>query len=244
MNHHKTAIVTGASSGIGAGIAKQLAADGYAVIVNYAGNRANADEVVAEIAAAGGQALAVQADVSQAGEVGNMFTEAERAFGPVHVIVNNAGVAIRKPLAEFDEADFDKVVATNLKGVFLVLREAARRLSDNGRIINVSASFQGAPIVGYGPYAASKMAIEKLTEVAAKELGPRNITVNSIRPGPTRTKLFMTGKDERLVKIFADQAALGRIGEPEDIGRVVSFLAGEDGSWVTGQSFGVNGGYW
>lgn len=244
MNNHKTAIVTGASSGIGSGIAKQLAADGYAVIVNYAGNRDSADAVVREIVVAGGEAKAVQADVTNAEQVATLFSEAEGAFGPIGVIVNNAGVAVRTPLGEFDEADFDRVIATNLKGVFLVLREAARRLPDNGRIINVSASFQGAPIVGYGPYAASKMAIEKMTEVAAKEFGSRNITVNSIRPGPTNTKLFMTGKSPELVKVFADQAALGRIGEPEDIGRVVSFLAGEQGSWVTGQSFGVNGGYW
>lgn len=244
MSKHKTAIVTGASSGIGAGIAKRLAADGYAVIVNYAGNRDSADDVVREIEAAGGRAKAVQADVANAEQVTGMFSQAEGTFGPIGVIVNNAGVAVRKPLAEFDEADFDRVVATNLKGVFLVLREAARRLPDNGRIINVSASFQGAPIAGYGPYAASKMAIEKMTEVAAKEFGPRNITVNAIRPGPTNTRLFMSGKSPELVKVFADQAALGRIGEPEDIGRVVSFLAGEEGGWVTGQAFGVNGGYW
>ena len=244
MESIKTARVTGASRGIGAGIARQLAADGYAVIVNYAGSRDSADEVVREIQAAGGQALAVQADVSNAVDVSHLFDSAERSFGRVNVVVNNAGRAIRKLLTEFSEADFDAIVATNIKGAFLVMREAARRLADNGRIINISASFQGAPIPGYGPYAASKIAIEKLTEVAAQELGARNITVNAIRPGPTRTDLFMNGKSDELIEQFAAKAALGRIGEPQDIARVVSFLASEGGAWVTGQGLGVNGGSW
>ncbi|AIO95691.1 SDR family oxidoreductase [Burkholderia pseudomallei] len=244
MTQLKTAIVTGASRGIGAGIAQQLAADGHAVIVNYAGSRDSADAVVRSILDAGGQAVATQGDVSRAEDVTRLFDAAERAFGRVDVVVNNAGRAIRKPLAEFTEAEFDAVLATNLKGVFLMLREASLRLKDNGRIVNISASFQGGPIIGYGPYAASKMAIEKLTEVAAKELGGRNITVNSIRPGPTRTDLFMTGKNDELVKQFAAQSVLGRIGEPVDVARVVSFLVGADGGWVTGQSFGANGGYW
>lgn len=244
MSNEQTAIVTGASRGMGAAIAKQLAADAHAVVVNYFGSEDAAHRVVTEIKQAGGRALAVQGDVSQSSDVKHLFDEAERAFGGVDIVVNNAGRAMRKSLAEFSEAEFDQVVSINFKGVFLVMAEAARRLRDGGRIVNISASFQGAPIPGYGPYAASKMAIEKLTEVAAKELGSRNITVNALRPGPTRTDLFMTGKTEELVKHFATQAALGRIGEPEDVARVVSFLVSADGGWVTGQAIGANGGYW
>lgn len=239
-----TAIVTGSSRGIGAGIARQLAADGYPVIVNYANNRDAAETVVNSITDAGGRAQALQANVSQSAEVARLFAEAKAAFGPVGVVVNNAGRAIRKPFADFTDEEYDTVLETNLKGVFLLLRESARQLTNNGRIVNVSASFQGAPISGYGPYAASKMAIEKLTEVAAVELGARGITVNAVRPGPTRTDLFMGGKSDELVQQFAKQAALGRIGEPEDVARVVSFLVSPQAAWVTGQVIGANGGYW
>ncbi|ESA37909.1 3-ketoacyl-acp reductase [Leptolyngbya sp. Heron Island J] len=239
-----TAIVTGSSRGIGAGIARQLAADGYPVVVNYAGRRAEAEAVVTYITENGGRAVAVQANVSQTADIARLFEEAEAAFGPVGIVVNNAGLAVRKAFAEFTEEDYDAVMETNLKGVFLMLREAARRLVNGGRIVNVSASFQGAPIPGYGPYAASKMAIEKLTEVAAVELGSREITVNAVRPGPTRTDLFMHGKSDELVQHFAKQAALGRIGEPEDVAHVVSFLASPKAAWVTGQIIGANGGYW
>ncbi|MGJ5910112.1 SDR family oxidoreductase [Enterobacter sp. J706] len=244
MNISKSAIVTGASRGIGAGIALRLAKDGFAVAVNYAGNEAAAQKIVDTIIAEGGKAFACQADVSKSHDVQRLFEETELRFGGVDVLVNNAGKAIRKQLSDFTEAEFDEVVAINLKGAFLVLAEASRRLRDSGRIINISASFQGAPIAGYGPYSATKLAIEKLTEVAAKELGSKCITVNAIRPGPTRTDLFMNGKNEDLVKQFAAQAALGRIGEPKDIADVVAFLVSEQGGWVTGQAFGVNGGYW
>lgn len=240
----RTAIVTGASRGIGAGIAQRLAADGYAVVVNYAGSKEDADTVVQQITENGGTAIAVQADVSAGTDVRRLFDEAEHAFGPVHVVVNNAGRAIRKPLAEFTEAEFDSVVSTNLKGAFLVLAESARRIADNGRIVNISASFQGAPIPGYGPYAASKAAVETLSAVAAKELGSRGVRVNALRPGPTDTELFRKGKSDEIVQTFARQVALGRIGEPADIAATVSLLVGDDGGWITGQAFGANGGYW
>ncbi len=240
----KTAIVTGSSSGMGAAIARKLAADGFAVIVNYAGNKEKADKVVSEIESNGGKAISVRANVAVAEDVRQLFDEAESHFERVDVLVNNAGKAIRKPLAEFSEAEYDMVMDINLKGVFLGLSQAAKRLQDNGHVVNISASFQGAPIPGYGPYAASKMAIEKLTEVAAKELGERGITVNAVRPGPTDTKLFNKGKDEKAKEFFASQAALGRLGQPEDIANVISFLVSEQGSWVTGQAIGANGGYW
>ena len=240
----KTAIVTGSSSGMGAAIALKLAADGFAVIVNYAGSKERADRVVSEIESNGGKAISVQANVSLAEDVKKLFDEAEASFGRVDVLVNNAGKAIRKPLAEFSEEEYDTVMNINLKGVFLGINQAAKRLQDNGHIVNISASFQGAPIPGYGPYAASKMAIEKLTEVAAKELGERGITVNAVRPGPTETNLFNKGKDEKAKEFFASQAALGRLGQPEDIANVVSFLVSDRGGWVTGQAIGANGGYW
>ena len=244
MSEIKTAIVTGSSSGMGAAIAHKLAADGFAVIVNYAGSKDKADRVVKEIESNGGKAISVQANVSAAEDVQRLFDEAESHFNRVDVLVNNAGRAIRKPLAEFTEEEYDKVMDINLKGVFLGLSQAAKRLQDNGRIVNISASFQGAPIPGYGVYAASKMAIEKITEVAAKEFGERGITVNAVRPGPTDTALFNKGKDDKAKEFFASQAALGRLGQPEDIANVISFLVSDKGGWVPGQAIGANGGYW
>jgi 3-oxoacyl-[acyl-carrier protein] reductase len=240
----KIAIVTGASRGIGAAIAKTLAADGLTVVVNYARDPVLSAAVVDEIQKNGGSAIAIRANIAKRGDVIALFDQVESELGGIDVLVNNAGVAIRKNLAEFSEDDFDSVISTNLKGTFLTLSEAAKRMRRNGRIVNISASFQGGPIPGYGPYAASKMAVEKLTEVAAKELGVRGITVNAVRPGPTKTQLFLTGKSNEVQDQFAKQAALGRLGLPEDIAQVVSFLVSEKGGWVSGQAIGANGGYW
>lgn len=240
----RIAIVTGASRGIGAEIAKALAADGLTVVVNYSGDSAAAAAVVDAIKENGGSAAAIRANIAKGQDVLALFDQVEREWGGIDVLVNNAGIAIRKSLEDYSEEEFDSVISTNLKGTFLTLREAARRMRVGGRIVNISASFQGAPIPGYGPYAASKMAVEKLTEVAAKELGVRGITVNSVRPGPTKTSLFLNGKSNEAQEQFARQTALGRLGLPEDIARVVSFLVSEQGSWITGQAIGANGGYW
>jgi 3-oxoacyl-[acyl-carrier protein] reductase len=240
----RIAVVTGASRGIGAAIADVLAEDGFTVVVNYSGDQASANAVVDGIQSKGGMAVAIKADIGKSQEVVALFDQVEREFGGVDVLVNNAGIAIRKSLADFSEDDFDAVVATNLKGTFLTLKEASKRMRDHGRIVNISASFQGAPIVGYGPYAASKMAVEKLTEVAAKELGARGITVNAVRPGPTKTPLFSKGKTAEVQDQFAKQAALGRLGQPDDIAAVVRFLVSDEGGWVSGQAIGANGGYW
>lgn len=238
----KVALVTGASGGIGAETAKRLARDGFAVIVNYAGNAAPAEATVREIEAAGGKAISAQADVSDPAAVRRLFDSAQTAFGGVDVVVNNAGIMKLANIADTDDALFDQTIAVNLKGVFNVLREAARRLRDGGRIINLSSSVVGLLPTGYGVYAASKAAVETLSAILTKELRGRSITVNSIAPGPTATKLFLDGKPAEVVERLSKAAPLERLGQPEDIAASVAFLAGPDGAWVNGQVIRVNGG--
>ncbi|MDW5502115.1 SDR family oxidoreductase [Pseudomonas lundensis] len=238
----KVAIVTGASRGIGAAIAERLAADGMTVIVNYSGNQALADQLVRKIEQKGGRALSAKADVSDAAAVAQLFDRAEQAFGGVDILVNNAGVIALAPVAEMSDADADRLIDINLKGSFNTLREAAKRLRDNGRIINFSSSVVGLLQPGYGMYAASKAAVEALTSVLAKELRGRNITVNAIAPGPTATGLFLDGKTPELIERLAKMAPLERLGQPQDIAAAVSFLAGADGAWINGQTLRANGG--
>ncbi|EPC5391024.1 MULTISPECIES: SDR family oxidoreductase [Serratia] len=238
----QVAIVTGASRGIGAAIAERLAADGFTVIVNYSGNQALADELVRKIEQSGGRALSARADVSDAAAVAQLFDRAEQAFGGVDILVNNAGVIALAPVAEMSDADVDRLIGINLKGTFNTLREAAKRLRDNGRIINFSSSVVGLLQPSYGMYAASKAAVEALTSVLAKELRGRNITVNAIAPGPTATGLFLDGKTPELIDRLAKMAPLERLGQPQDIAAAVSFLAGADGAWINGQTLRANGG--
>ncbi|AYO39473.1 MULTISPECIES: SDR family oxidoreductase [Serratia] len=238
----QVAIVTGASRGIGAAIAERLAADGFTVIVNYSGNQALADELVRKIEQSGGRALSARADVSDAAAVAQLFDRAEQAFGGVDILVNNAGVIALAPVAEMSDADVDRLIDINLKGTFNTLREAAKRLRDNGRIINFSSSVVGLLQPSYGMYAASKAAVEALTSVLAKELRGRNITVNAIAPGPTATGLFLDGKTPELIDRLAKMAPLERLGQPQDIAAAVSFLAGADGAWINGQTLRANGG--
>jgi len=238
----QVAIVTGASRGIGAAIAERLAADGFTVIVNYSGNQALADELVRKIEQSGGRALSARADVSDAAAVAQLFDRAEQAFGGVDILVNNAGVIALAPVAEMSDADVDRLIDINLKGTFNTLREAAKRLRDNGRIINFSSSVVGLLQPSYGMYAASKAAVEALTSVLAKELRGRNITVNAIAPGPTATGLFLDGKTLELIERLAKMAPLERLGQPQDIAAAVSFLAGADGAWINGQTLRANGG--
>lgn len=238
------AIVTGSSRGIGAAIAQRLAADGHAVIVNYAGNAAEAAKVVSAITAAGGRAAAVQGDVANPADARRLFDEAERQFGPVSVLVNNAGVMPSNlpTIAETDDATFDRMMAVNLKGSFNTMREGARRLRDGGRIINFSTSVIGLALPGYASYAATKAAIETMTNILAKELRGRQISVNAVAPGPTATELFFAGKSPETIERLTKAAPLERLGQPEDIANTVAFLAGPQGAWVNGQTLRVNGG--
>ena len=239
---NRVAIVTGASRGIGAAIARRLASDGLAVVVNYAGSAGAAGTLVEEIEAAGGRAIPVQADVSDPAAVKRMFDAAEAAYGGVDVLVNNAGIMTLAPIAQMDDAAFDRIIAINLKGTFNGLREAANRLRDGGRIVNFSTSVVGLYQPSYGVYAATKAAVEALTHILAKELGPRGITVNAVAPGPIATELFFQGKDQATLDRIRQMIPLGRLGEVDDIARVVSLLVGPDGGWINGQTLRANGG--
>lgn len=238
----KSAIVTGSSKGIGAAIARRLAADGFAVVVNYANGADAAATVVIEIEAAGGKAIAVKADIASADGVRTLFDAAEQAFGGADVLVNNAGIMQLSPIAETGDEALERQVAINFGGVFWGAREAANRLREGGRIVNFSSSVVGLYQPGYGVYAATKAAVEAITHILAKELGQKGITVNAVAPGPVETELFMTGKSEDLVKTIKAANPLKRLGQPDDIASLVSFLAGPDGGWVNGQVIRANGG--
>jgi 3-oxoacyl-[acyl-carrier protein] reductase len=239
---NKVAIVTGASRGIGAAVAERLARDGFTLVVNYANGHKDAEAVVARIKTSGGDAVTVQADVSDPAAVTRMFDAAETAFGGVDVLVNNAGVMALKPIAESDDALFDRHVAINLKGSFNAMREAARRLRDGGRVVNFSTSVVGLKLETYGVYAATKAAIETMTAILAKEMRGRGITVNAVAPGPTATALFLDGKPQEAIERMAKMNPLERLGQPEDIAAAVAFLVGPDGRWVNGQTLRANGG--
>jgi 3-oxoacyl-[acyl-carrier protein] reductase len=238
----KVAIVTGASRGIGAAVAERLARDGFAVVVNYAASAQSAEALVRKIQATGSRALAAKADVSDAGAVRGMFDATEKAFGGVDVLVNNAGIMKLARVADSDDASFDQQIAINLKGSFNGMREAARRLRDGGRIVNFSTSVVGTRLETYSIYAATKAAVETMTAILSKELRGRNITVNAVAPGPVTTELFLQGKSAELVERMAKMNPMERIGTPEDIASVVSFLVGPDGGWVNGQVLRANGG--
>jgi 3-oxoacyl-[acyl-carrier protein] reductase len=239
----KTAIVTGASRGIGRSIAKRLAADGFAVVVNYAGSNQQAQEVVNEIRIADGEASAIKADVSNPEEVRQLFEETIQKFGQVDVVVNNAGIMPLAPIAKGDVESFDKVIAVNLRGTFLVFAQATQNVAEGGRIIAFSSSVLARSFPTYGPYIASKAGVEGLVPVLANELRGRNITVNAVAPGPTGTDLFLNGKTPEQIAQLSKLAPLERLGQPEDIANVVSFLAGPGGSWVNAQILRANGGF-
>lgn len=236
------ALVTGASRGIGRAIALRLARDGHALVINYAGRRADAEEVVATITASGGRAIAVQADIADPDQVAALFAAARAAYGRLDVVVNSAGGMALAPIAEGGVADFDRIVATNLRGAYLVLGHAARDIADGGRIIALSTSVIGLALPGYGAYIATKAGVEGLVRVLAKEVRGRGVTVNAIAPGPVATELFLDGKSAEQIARHVAATPLERLGTPEDIAGTVAFLAGPDGGWVNGQVLRANGG--
>ncbi|NGM82144.1 SDR family oxidoreductase [Paenibacillus sp. 7124] len=239
----KVALVTGASRGIGQTIAEELAAHGAKVVVNYASSPAKAEEVVAGIKQSGGEAVAIQADISKVAEVESLFKKTLDAYGQVDILVNNAGIMITKPLVNTTEEDFDKQFAINVKGTFFAIQQAALHMKENGRIINFSTSVIGHMLPTYSTYTGTKGAVEQFTRQLAKELGPKGITINAVSPGPVNTELFTVGKTEEQIKAVGSANSFGRLAEPEDISKVVLFLAGPESQWVTGQTLRVNGGF-
>jgi 3-oxoacyl-[acyl-carrier protein] reductase len=239
----KVAIVTGASGGIGRAVALRLARDGFSVVLSYAGNPARAEDAVAEIKAASGRAFTAQADVADEDAVGGLFQQAREAFGRVDVVVNSAGILPLGPIADGDLRAFDRIISTNLRGTFIVLSRAARSVATGGRIVALSSSVVAKSLPGYGAYIASKAGVEGLVRVLANELRGRQITVNAVAPGPVGTELFLKGKTDAQIEQFRTLAPLERLGRPEDIADVVSFLAGPSGGWINGQVLRANGGF-
>ena len=238
----KVAIVTGASRGIGAAVAERLAADGFAVVVNYSGDAAPAEALVQKIIAAGGRAAAAKADIADPEAVRHLFDQTEAAFGGVDVLINNAGIMSLAPIAATEDASFDRQIAVNLKGTFNTLREAATRLRAGGRIVNFSSSVVGLLQPSYAVYAATKAGVEAMTAIFAKELRGRNVTVNAVAPGPVATELFLNGKSDQQIEHMAKMAPLERLGQPEDVAATIAFLVGKDGGWINGQVLRPNGG--
>ncbi len=238
----RIALVTGGSRGIGAAIVRRLARDGHAVAINYASSAAEAEALADDIRAAGGRALAVRADVSRADEVRAMFDQVEAGLGRIDVLVNSAGILKMVPLAETSDELYEQTFGINTRGTFNTLREAATRLADGGSIVNVSSTTIALNLPNYSVYIASKAAVESLTQVFAKELRGRRITVNAVAPGPVATELFLNGKSPELIEHYAKMPPLERLGQPEDIANVVSFLAGPQAGWVNGQILRANGG--
>lgn len=239
----KIAIVTGASRGIGREIAKRLATDGFAVAVNYAGNAAHAEETATEIRNAGGNAIIIKANVTNEGEVTHLFEHTKATLGQIDVVVHNAGIMLLSPIIKNDIEQFDKVISTNLRGTFLIFAKAAQYVEDGGRIIALSSSVLAKSFPGYGAYIASKAGVEGLVRVLANELRGRNITVNAVAPGPVGTELFLQDKTPEQIAQLSKVAPLERLGEPIDIARAVSFLAGPDGEWINAQVLRANGGF-
>jgi len=239
----KIAVVTGASSGIGAGVAKALGAEGATVVVNYATSQKGADAVVAAIEASGGKAVAVQADMSKSADVARLFDKVKADYGKVDVLVNNAGVAVFEMVADLTEAAFHKQFNLNVLGYFLAIREALKLFGETGgSIINISSILSTDPYLASSVYSATKGAVDTLTFSLARELGPRKIRVNSILPGHTNTP----ATDGNFAGEFGEKliagTPLGRFGEPSDIAPVAVFLASEDAHWVTGESIRAAGG--
>jgi 3-oxoacyl-[acyl-carrier protein] reductase len=237
----RVAIVTGASGGIGHGVAVRLGQAGMAVAVHYAGNRDRAEEAADEVKNAGGRAMVVSADIADEAQVAALFDEVEAEFGGIDVVVNTAGIMLLSPLTELDFDDFDRMHRTNVRGTFVVSQQAARRIRSGGAIINFSTSVTKLAAPGYTAYAATKGAVDAMTMILAKEMRGRDDTVNAVAPGPTATPLSFNGKSQEVIDRAKAAPPLERLGEPADIAEAVAFLAGP-ARWVNGQVIYVNGG--
>lgn len=240
-NTSRVALVTGASGGIGSAVVRKLAAEGYELAVHYAGNRDAAESLANEVNTAGGRAIVVGGDVADDTAMQAMFDQIEQTFGGIDVVINTAGVMVLAPIVDYDLDTFDRVIRTNVRGTFVVSQQAARRVRSGGAIINFSTTVTRTQFPNYGPYVASKAAVEGLTLILARELRGRDITVNAVAPGPTATALFLEGKDEQTVQTLSGAAPLERLGQPEDIAETVAHLAGP-GQWINGQTIFANGG--
>ncbi|MFS0871566.1 SDR family oxidoreductase [Paenibacillus xylanilyticus] len=239
----KVAIVTGSSRGIGRSIAEQLAELGADVVINYA-NSPDKAEQVAEIARQKGvRAITIQADLARKNEVERLFSETINQLGKVDILINNAGIMKTTLLAEVTEEEFDEQFAINVKGTFFACQQALKYMEDKGRIVNFSTSVNGQMFPGYSVYAGTKGAVEQITRQLAKEFGSKQITINAVAPGPVNTELFAVGKTEQQLEGLRKMNAFGRLGEPEDIASVISFLVSPESQWVTGQTMRVNGGF-
>ncbi len=238
----KTAIVTGASRGLGAAIARRLAVDGFSVVLTFVRDSDAADAQVADIRSAGGRATAVQADVSDADRFEQLFDEAEAAFGGSDVLVNNAGVMLLSPIVEASDQHFDQHVAVNLHGTFNGMREAGKRLRSGGRIISISSSIASLYLPSFGIYAATKSAVEAMTRILAKELRGKNITVNAVAPGPVAIDALLNCRSPGVIDQLNQLGLVDRLSEADDIASVISFLAGSQGSWINGQVLRADGG--
>ncbi|WP_166422371.1 SDR family oxidoreductase [Paraglaciecola sp. 20A4] len=242
MSVEKVALVTGGSKGIGAAIVRRLSADGFAVAINYSRDPAPAKALAAELKDAGGRTFTIKCNVANSDDVRQMFDTIESELGPVNVLINNAGIMKNAPVAQSEEQDFDQQIAVNLKGTFNTLKQAANRMPNGGRIVNLSTSVVGLKLENYGIYAATKSAVETLSAILSKELRGKDITVNSVAPGPTATDLFLTGKSQDVIDRLAKMSPLERLATPDDIASAVAFLVGPDGAWINGQVLRANGG--
>ena len=239
----KVAIVTGASRGIGRSIAAKLAAAGAKVAVNYASNKSAAEEAVESIRKAGGEAIAIGADVGDVNEVEALFARTLEAFGKVDILVNNAGVILYKTIDEVTEEEFDRHFRINVKGTYFACQQAMKHMERGGTIVNFSTSVTGGMFPTYSLYAATKGAVEQITRQLAKEFGPKGITINAVAPGPVNTELFNVGKTQAQIDALSRMNAFGRLGEPSDIADAVELLASDRARWITGQTIRANGGF-
>ena len=238
---NKVAIITGGSGGIGSAICERLAQEGAKVVVHYGGHADSANEVVGKIKDKGSDAIAIQANLSHSEEVIKLFDQSQQQFGEIDIVVNNAGTGVGGLVTETDEADFDKVFGLNAKGTFLCMKKAARRLNNNGRIVNISSGLVVRPMAGFSLYCGGKAAIEIMGKVLSMELGDRGITVNTVSPGPTETEMFSHSGDDP--KAATARSPFNRLGQPKDIADIVSFVVSEECRWITGHTFQAGGEY-